>query len=304
MVVARVASLVSTNWLKQHIITTTSATAAKTINVAAPSTNLRVLDTSWLPETHVNGYTDYYQRGHIPGSLYFDLRKLSTKRPDSPIDCPIPDTNLFQEHVESLGITNDTHLIIYDQLNARPSVRSWYLFRLFGHDNVSILNGGMTHWVKDGLEITTEEPKVNDKSKFKVNFRPELLLDYQSMLNIVNSQSAAIVDSRPDVGGFYITDDDQSGGHMTEAKSIPFPKFFNEDGTFKSNKDLQLLFLSAGVDLAKPVVTTCLRGMTACAVVLAAYNLGKEDVPMYNGSWLEWSAIADPKNIIKTKKSP
>lgn len=297
MSLSRVSSIVTTGWLKQQLVSWTANTTK------AASSPLRVLDTSWLPEPHVNGYTEFFRQGHIPGALYFDLKKLSPKRPDSPIDCPVPDSNYFQDYVENLGITNDSHVVVYDQLNARSSIRSWFLFRLFGHDKVSVLDGGMKKWQADGYETTKEEPRFGEKSAFTVKFRPELLLDYQSMLKIVSNRSHAIVDSRPGIGGFYISDEDASGGHMPGAKSIPFDTFFNKDGTFKSQKDLEALFSAVDVDLSKPIAATCLRGMTACAVALAAYNLGRTDVPVYNGSWLEWSVIADPKNIVREKKS-
>ncbi|XP_059147616.1 thiosulfate sulfurtransferase-like [Physella acuta] len=292
MTIQRVAALVSTSWLKQRL-----AQAG-----AASKGQLRVLDTSWLPEPHVDGYTEFYKKGHIENSYFFDLKKLSKKRPDSPIDCPIPDSNLFQEYVESFGINNNTHVVAYDSLNSRSSMRTWYLFRLFGHDKVSVLNGGMTQWLKDGNHVTQVEPRPAEKSVFSVNLRSELLKDFKSMMKLVQSQDVQIIDARPAAPGFYTTDDDPSGGHIPGSKNIPFPTLFNEDMTVKSEVELQQLFDAAGVDLTKPVVATCQRGMTACAVALAAHILGKVDVPVYNGSWCEWSAVAPAEYLVKTKQ--
>lgn len=303
MTLSRVPALVTSSWLKQRLPSYLS-------QIGKPSTSngetLRLLDTSWMPEPDVDGYKEFYCKAHIPGAFHFDLKTLSTKRPDSPIDCPVPDTKLFKDYVESFGITNKSHVIAYDSLNTRPSVRAWYLFKLFGHDNVSILNGGMTQWMKEGNDVTQDIPdKTAAKSDgdFNINFRPDLLIDYQTMLKNLDSKSTQILDSRPGVGGFYITDDDQSGGHMPGAVSIPFPSVFNQDGTFKSPEDLAALFLNNGVDINQPMIATCQRGMTACALAVAGHILQTKDIPVYNGSWFEWSAVAEARNMVKHQKS-
>ncbi|XP_035827753.1 thiosulfate sulfurtransferase-like [Aplysia californica] len=307
MALCRVPALVSSSWLKQRLPAYLSqlGKGASSSPGSGNDAPLRLLDTSWVPEPDVDGYKEFYSKSHIPGAAHFDLKTLSPKRPDSPIDCPIPDLKLFREYVESFGITNNTHVIAYDSLNTRPSVRTWFLFRLFGHDQVSILNGGMVQWVKEGNDVTAEEPdasQLRSGEPFNINFRSDLLLDYQAMLKVVDAQSAQLLDSRPGVGGFYITDDDKSGGHMPGAKSLPFPIVFNKDGTFKSKEDLAALFANNGVDLNQPIVATCQRGMTACALAVAGHVLGVDNIPVYNGSWLEWSAIAEPRNIVQRKK--
>ncbi|XP_059147642.1 thiosulfate sulfurtransferase-like [Physella acuta] len=290
MTIQRVAALVSTSWLKQRL-----AQAG-----AASKGQLRVLDTSWQPYPYADGYTEFYKKGHIENSYFFNLDKLGTKRSDSPIYFPVPDSNLLQEYVESFGINNSTHVVAYDSVNAYSSMRTWYLFRLFGHDKVSMLNGGMTQWQRDGNHVTQEEPKPAEKSEFSVQFRSDLLKDYQSMMKLVQSQDVQIIDARP--SGFYVTEDDPTGGHIPGAKNISFSTLFNEDGTLKSETDLQQLFTTAGVDLQKPVVSTCHVGITACALAMAAHILGKVDVPVYNGSWCEWSAVAPAEYLVKTKQ--
>ncbi|KAK6990846.1 thiosulfate sulfurtransferase, partial [Biomphalaria glabrata] len=284
MTIQRVAALVSSGWLRKSLLQ-----ASRPV----------LLDTSWVPEPHIDGHKEFYSKGHISGALYFDLKKISSKRPDSPIDCPVPDPRTFRDYAQELGIRNGSHVVVYDSLNSRSSVRSWYLFRLFGHDNVSMLNGGMKQWQREGNDVTRDPSEAPERSDFEVRFRDDLLVDFKGMEDIVKNKRAQIVDTRPKSGGFYPTAEDKSGGHMPGAKSIPFTDFFNEDGTFKADPDLKQMMISAGIDMTKPTVATCQRGMTACAMVMAAFNLGNEKLPVYNGSWLEWSVLADPNHVIR-----
>lgn len=291
----RISPLVASNWLKQQIMSETTIATKK-------GAKLRILDTSWMPEPMIDGYKEFYKKHHIPTAVFMDLKRISPKRPDSPIDCPIPDERSFKEYVQCLGINNDTHVIAYDSLNCRPSVRAWYLFRLFGHDKVSILDGGMSKWISEGNEVVQDEYKVPPEN-FEVNFRPELLLDFRKMKDAVKNGTIQLVDSRPKTNGFYITNEDKSGGHMPGAVSMPFPTFFKEDGTFKSESELKAIFDKNGVDPQKPMIATCQRGMTACAVAVASSILDKSaNVPVYNGSWFEWSLFANPDMIVRKKE--
>ncbi|KAH9509248.1 Acyl-CoA:lysophosphatidylglycerol acyltransferase 1 [Bulinus truncatus] len=291
---AKFATLVSTNWLREQILCSARGLPKLT-------NSLRVLDTSWLPDPDVDGYKQFYQEAHIPTALHFDLKKVSPPVPGSKVKFQIPDTNVFQDYVENLGISNFTHVVAYDRFNTRPSFRTWFLFRLFGHEKISVLNGGLRQWIMNGFHVTTEEPSV-EKGEFKVNFRPNLLRDYDAMAKNVKVQKEQVMDAR-DSDSFYISDKDDSGGHIPGAINIPFSSLFNEDGTVKSKSDLKKLFENAGIDLSKPLVSSCQTGMTACGLIAAASILGRDDVPLYNGSFTEWSAVSDPSLIVRKKKN-
>ncbi|CAG5134530.1 unnamed protein product [Candidula unifasciata] len=294
MTLSKLTPLVSTIWLKEQIL-------ASLQNTAKLNNSLRVLDTSWLPDPEVDGYKQFYAQAHIPTALYFDLKKLSSPNETSAAKFPIPDSNVFKEYVENLGISNNTHVVAYDRLNTRSSFRTWFLFRLFGHDKISVLNGGLRQWLTDGFHVTTEEPTV-EKAVFNVNFRKHLLRDFAAVMKNVTSQTEQLMDARPPEM-FCVPDKDQPGGHIPGAKNIPFGSLFNEDGTVKSKEDLKKLFTEAGIDLQKPLVSSCQIGMTACGLIAAAYILGREDVPLYNGSFTEWSKLADPSMIVKEKQN-
>ncbi|BFZ12464.1 hypothetical protein BsWGS_15505 [Bradybaena similaris] len=292
MTLSKLTPLVSTIWLKEQIF-------AALQNTTKLNNSLRVLDTSWMPEPDVDGYTQFYAQAHIPTALYFDLKKLSFPSETSAAKFPIPDSNVFKEYVENLGINNSTHIVAYDRLNARSSFRTWFLFRLFGHDKVSVLNGGLRQWLTDGFPVSTEEPAV-EKTVFSVNFRKHLLRDFGTVLKNVTSQTEQLMDARPH-DMYYIASEDKPGGHIPGAKNIPYGSLFNEDGTLKSKDEIEKLFTGAGIDLQRPLVSSCQTGVTACGLIFAAYVLGQKDVPLYNGSFTEWSKLADPSMIVREK---
>ncbi|XP_059178185.1 thiosulfate sulfurtransferase-like isoform X2 [Physella acuta] len=291
MTISKITTLVNTFWLREQILCRGSSLTKR---------NLKVLDTSWMPEPEVDGYKQFYQESHIPTSLYFDLKKVSPPVPGSSIKFQIPSTNLFQEYVGNLGITNNTHVVAYDRFNTRPSFRTWFLFKLFGHDKVSVLNGGLRKWLTDGFHVTTEEPVV-EKEQFKVMLRKHLLRDFEAIQTNLQTAQEQLMDARG-IKDYYVTDDGNSGGHIPGAKNIPFSSLFNEDGTVKAENELKKLFDEAGINLTKPLVSSCQTGMTACGLIAAAHILGKDDVALYNGSYHEWSARADASQIVKEKQ--
>ncbi|XP_067680550.1 thiosulfate sulfurtransferase-like [Haliotis asinina] len=282
MTVIRLGTLVSTNWLREQLASIQHNTNGI----------LRILDTSWLPKPGIDSYTEFYQKSHIPGSKHFDLNQCVQPTPLIPRN--LPDPKCFTDYVQGLGISSDTHIIAYDRFNTRPSVRTWWLFRLYGHNKISVLDGGLKKWVENGYEVTDEEPEVK-RGNFETRLNPNLLRDYDAMVDNVQTKREQIVDAR-DVPSFMGETDlppEIKSGHIPGARCIPFEDIFNPDGTFKSEKDLKKLFDQAGIDLGKPLVASCLAGLTACGLSTAAHILGKEVVPVYYGSWIEWGQRAD-----------
>ncbi|RUS73211.1 hypothetical protein EGW08_019033 [Elysia chlorotica] len=281
MTISKVSAMVSTSWLKHQIQST-----ARSTNI---SSHLRVLDTSMVPGE--NSYKEYFQQGHIPTAVFFDLDKMSQAKKNSSIGFPIPDPNIFQDYVEDLGISNHTHVVAYDRFNIRTSLRTWFLFRLFGHAQVSVLDGGMRKWVSDGNPVTTEEINL-EPGEFDVKFQSHLLKDYKSMVENTKTNKEQVLDARGAKG--------YEKGHIPGAKNIPYASLFNEDGTMRTPTELKKLFDDAGINLDKEVTSSCQLGFTACGLMAAAHILGKENVPLYNGSFHEWEALSNPDMISKT----
>ncbi|OCT83186.1 hypothetical protein XELAEV_18025723mg [Xenopus laevis] len=201
-------------------------------NGSALSGTLRVLDASWhLPKSGRDGWREYKER-HIPGSYFFDIDACSDRT--SPYDHMLPTADQFSEYAGSLGISNDSHIVVYDasDFGSYSAPRVWWMFRIFGHPQVSVLDGGI-------------EP-----------------------------------------------------GHISGAVNVPFPSFLSAEGYEKSLDEIRHLFHEKGVDLSKPMVATCGSGVTACHVALAAFLCGKEDVSIYDGSWVEWYMRAKPEDVI------
>ncbi|KAL4223489.1 hypothetical protein ACF0H5_016960 [Mactra antiquata] len=267
MSISKVRAVVSTNWLRDQLVSNVRKQAPR---------NLRILDTSFTLDREVDTYTECYQKGHIPQSVHFSLFKCVESTPHILVN--LPDENCFTDYVQSLGVWSDTHVIAVDRYGPISSFKTWWLFRAFGHKNISVLDGGLNKWMEDGYEITTEEPEI-ERSDFVGKLNPRFVKSYADVMGIVASRNVQLVDSRPKTHPSIV--DHPDGGVIPESKHVSFPDLFADDGTLKPEPELQTMFDEAGVNLNKPMVATCLRGLTACSVIAAAHVLGKEDVPLY-----------------------
>ncbi|KAL4238047.1 hypothetical protein ACF0H5_002758 [Mactra antiquata] len=280
MTISRTRTLVTTNWLREQI----SSNWKKT------KKNLRILDTTFSKNKEIDSYTEGYLKNHIPQSLFFDLHRCVESTPQIPRN--LPDLKCFENYVQSLGVWPDTHIVAYDRDLPSSAYRTWWTFRLFGHRNISILDGGYRKWLTDGFDVTMEQPSV-ERSNFTINMDSSLLRNYVQMMDNVTSHREQVVDARaPDSDS--VVQEELDGGVIPSSMHVSYDHLFNEDGTLKSESDLKTMFREAGVDLNKPMVACCLTGMTACGVAGAAHVLGK-DIPVYYGSWTEWKQRAPDK---------
>lgn len=290
---AQTRAIVSGKWL---------ADAIKN-NLCGP--RLRILDTSWyLPKLKRDAKAEFVQK-HIPGSSFFDIDECSDK--NSPFDHMLPTANHFAEYVGDLGIGNDTHVVVYDtsDFGSYSAPRVWWMFRLFGHDMVSVLDGGMKNWLADGHPLTSEYAKPG-RREFKASVNNlSWVKTYEHVLENIQTKQVQVVDARS-AGRFRGTEpeprDDTLPGHFPGAISMPFTTFMDTSGKELGLEDLSRLFKEAGVDLERPFWTSCGSGVTACHVVLAAHLLGHPGVCVYDGSWAEWFKRASPDLVISEGK--
>lgn len=248
------------------------------------STNLKIVDATWVYLSPGDGYKKFYQKQHIPGAQFFDLDHCC--EPTEQFPCPLPSSERFIDYIERLGISNDSHVIIYDQTDAMGTFKTWWLFKYFGHDNVSVLDGGLQQWLNAGQSVTDKVCPVQ-KSVFKVHRRSPMEKLFEDIVDIVQKNSEEIVDVRP--AEFFDGNHKNGGGHIANSKNVPYLTLFNEDGCMKSKNELEKLLQSASIDLNKPIVSTCQVGVSACGMIAALELLGK-DSTLYVGSWHEWSA--------------
>ncbi|KAK6311440.1 hypothetical protein J4Q44_G00171040 [Coregonus suidteri] len=290
---AQTPALVSAQWL---------ADAIKN-NLIGPT--LRILDTSWYLAKLKRDANAEFNEQHIPGTSFFDIDKCSDKT--SSMDHMLPTASYFAEYVGGLGIGNDTHVVVYDtsDFGSYSAPRVWWMFRLFGHNSVSVLDGGMKNWLAEGHSVTAEYTKPGH-ADFKATANQSWVKSYEDVLKNIETKQVQVVDARS-AGRFRGTEpeprDDTEPGHIPGTINMPFAKFMDASGKELELEVLAKMFREAGVDLEKPFWVTCGSGVTACHVVLAAHLLGHSgSVSVYDGSWSEWFKRAAPEHVISEGK--
>lgn len=267
-------TVVSSHWLRDQLGDLQTSKAKREI---------RVLDATFDRDKIIDAYKDCYLKEHIPQSLFFDLHNCVESTPDIPRNLPKSDE--FQDYLRSLGIWKNTHIVVYDRFDMSSAFRTWWLFRLYGHKNISVLDGGLGKWTADGYEATQDIPEV-DRSDYELGFDSCLIRNFDDIKSNLESKTEQVVDSRLEDDPKMI-DIEIDGGIIPGSKLMPYSLLFNEDLTMKTADELKALFNEKDVNLDAPLVTTCNTGMTACMLAAAAHRLGL-DVPIYYGSWTEW----------------
>ena len=253
---------------------------------------LAIVDASWyLPAAGRNG-RDEYDAAHIPGAVFFDQDVIADK--DSGLPHTLPSPELFARHVGAMGITADETIVVYDGPGMFSAPRVWWMFRVMGVKNVLVLDGGFDGWKAANFPVTDEVTKIA-ATLFTPSFNAAKVVDFAEMSKIVDGHSSQIADARA-AGRFTGRDaeprEGMRSGHMPGARNVPVGSL-SENGQLKSLDSLREIFASAGVDLNKPVVTSCGSGVTAAVITLALTSLGHEDNRLYDGSWSEWGSRQD-----------
>ncbi|MGB7370428.1 MAG: sulfurtransferase [Erythrobacter sp.] len=256
-----------------------------------------VLDASvHLPAAERDARSEF-KAAHIPGARFLDLASLTDKT--SPVPAALPRPEQLSARLSELGVSRADHIVLYDDSAIATSSRAWFMCRASGIERVSILGGGLRKWRREGqpLESGTVTP---DTSSDAPRLHPaEGVATKQDLLANLEEGSEQVVDARGADRVFGTGTDPVHGvanGRIPGARNLPYGKVFDEDGTFKSPEKLRAAFEAAGIDWQRPVVTTCGSGVTASVLLFAMHLAGKNDVRLYDGSWLEWSADpATPK---------
>eukprot|EP00128_Syssomonas_multiformis_P018589 Colp12_sorted_trinity150504_noHs@34671 len=256
--------------------------------------NVRVLDGSWhMPASKRDPWTDFLSE-RIPGAMYFDVDKIADTRSSYPHMLPSP--HKFAKAVEELGISNEDEVIVYDVHGVFSAPRVWWTFRVFGHRNVAVLDGGLPGWKSEGREVESGPVTPVKPGIFTPHFHPDLVKSYEQMLDNVKSREFQVADARS-AGRFKGTEPEPraglSSGHMPGSVSVPFGTLIDgSKGVMRPDVEIQAILQKSGVDLEKPLVASCGSGMTACVVAFAANLVGKKDVAVYDGAWTEWASRA------------
>ncbi len=253
---------------------------------------LSIVDASWyLPAQRRNAKAEY-DAAHIPGAIFFDQDVVVD--PDSPLPHTLPRPEVFAQHVGSMGISADDTIVVYDGPGVFSAPRVWWMFRVMGVFQVYVLDGGFDGWKTEGRSVTAERTRIAP-CVFFANFDDERVADLADMRRIVKTGESQVADARP-TGRFQgIEPEPRPGvrsGHMPGAKSVP-ALTLSENGKLLPVNRLREVLEDAGLDLSKPVVTSCGSGITAAAITLALESVGHTDNKLYDGSWTEWGGRSD-----------
>src|SRR5690606_34919446 len=267
-------ALVSTEWLASHL--------------TAP--DLRIVDASWyLPFMQRDGKKEYAER-HIPGAVYFDIDDISDTESSLPHMLPSPEK--FASRMRRLGIGDGNRVVVYDGSDNHLSApRAWWMFRVFGHNDVAVLNGGLKKWLAEGRPVEDLPPLPRERH-FTARRNDVLVRDVDQIRGNLASQREQVVDARSK-GRFEGTEPEPRaglrGGHIPGSKNVPAGALTDpETGLFKDAVELKVLFQDAGVNLGRPVITSCGSGVSACPLSLALHLIGPRQVSVYDGSSTEW----------------
>jgi thiosulfate/3-mercaptopyruvate sulfurtransferase len=271
-------ALAGTDWLAVHL----------------GDPNVRVLDSSFkLPGVTPTAREDY-NRGHIPGAVFFDIDDICEPRTSLPHMIPSPD--LFARKVEALGIGDGDRVVVYDSAGLSSAGRAWWMLRMFGHSNVALLDGGLPKWRAEGRPLDTAVPSLSQR-RFTARFDPSLVRSRQALLENLASPREQVIDARA-AGRFDGTAPEARpglrSGHIPGSRNIPYERVTDPSTRqLKSADELARLFRDAGVALDRPIVTSCGSGVTACALAFALHLIGHPGAAVYDGSWSEWGLPGD-----------
>ncbi len=272
--------LVSTEWLAAEL----------------GASDLRIVDaTQFLPDSGRDAAAEY-EAGHIPGALFLNLEELADGNSDLPGMLPPPEK--FASRMQALGLGDGSRIVVYDNSPIRSAARAWWMFRLFGAHEVAILDGGLGKWTAEARAVESGKPAVRHRH-FTVWKDEATVASKQQVLEAIQDSSRQIVDARSSSrfsGEEPEPRASMASGHIPGSRNLPYARLFHADGTWKRGNELKAVFIDAGIDLSRPMITTCGSGVTAAVLLFGAALLGKEDVALYDGSWSEWGADpATPK---------
>jgi thiosulfate/3-mercaptopyruvate sulfurtransferase len=268
-------NLVSTEWLAAHL------------------GEVRVVDASWYMPADKRNPAAEFEAGHIPGAVFFDIDGIADHSTDLPHMLPQP--GAFSAAAGALGIGDGDAVVVYDGSGIFSAPRVWWTLKAMGHQNVKVLDGGFPKWKREGRAVESGPAKPKSES-FTATLQPAMVRDFPSVMGIVKDKTAQMVDARS-AGRFTGAEAEPRAGvrsgHMPGAANVHFRSLIAEDGTLKPHTALRAAFEQAGVDLHKPIVTTCGSGLTAAILMLALDEIGDGDTALYDGSWTEWGGRAE-----------
>ena len=270
--------IVSTAWLSDHL----------------GSPDIAIVDASWhLPTANRDARREFLS-AHIAGAQFFDIDELSDTT--SPLPHMLPSPEKFSSRMRKMGIGDGKRIVAYDTTGLFSAARAWWMFKVFGHDDVAVLDGGLKKWIAEGRAVEDGPAPKPQERHFTARFRGSMVRDMREVSAALRSGSAQIADARSVTRFRGEEVEPRPGvraGHMPGARNVHYTSLLNADGTLKPPEGIRQAFEAAGIDLSKPVITSCGSGVTAAILTLGLTLLGVRDQALYDGSWTEWGGAVD-----------
>lgn len=256
--------------------------------------DIRVIDATWfMPNDPRNAKTLFEER-RIPGAIFFDIDEIADT--DSELPHMLPSPEKFASRMKKAGVGDGTRVVVYDNHGLMTAARVWWTFRVFGHEDVAVLDGGFPAWERGGYPIETGAPRKRMERHFTARMRSDLVRNLADVQRAIDGGRTPILDARAAPRFTGEAPEPRAGlrsGHMPGALNVPFQSLLNADGTVKSADELKQIFEGAGLAANTAPICSCGSGITAAVIALALARVGRWDAAVYDGSWTEWGGRAD-----------
>ena len=273
--------LVTTGWLAERL----------------GDADVQVVDATWyMPTEEGSGRADH-DAGHIPGAVFFDIDDIVDDSTALPHMLPSPEA--FAEAAGALGLRREATIVVYDGRKMFSAPRVWWTLRAMGFPKVFVLDGGLTAWRAEGRPVETTRA-TPQPTHLAPAFDAALVRDLSAVREHLTRATSQLVDARSAArfrGEAPEPRPEVRSGHMPGARNVPWNTLIDEAGKLRPAPQLNAVFKAAGVDLGRPIVTTCGSGVTAAVLALALARLGRPDAPIYDGSWAEWGGRSDTEVV-------